>query len=114
MEMPPLQQLRLIANTQQTRGIDRMLFQCWASVEDGGPTLKEHRVNTPFLLESLVDPYHAAAKKPTTLCSANTTRQPNADSKLVHRRRLWPSTIQHWTVFSVGCGVSTGYKLTTI
>ena len=28
--------------TQQTRGIHPMLFQCWASVEDGGPTLKRH------------------------------------------------------------------------
>ena len=27
-----------------------MLFQCWASVEDGGPTLKQHRVNAPCLL----------------------------------------------------------------
>ena len=23
-----------------------MLFQCWASIEDGGPTLKQHCVNT--------------------------------------------------------------------
>ena len=27
-----------------------MLFQCWASVEDGGPTLKQLWVNTPRLL----------------------------------------------------------------
>ena len=33
---------------------------------------------------------------------------------LVHCRRLWPSTIQHWTVLSVGCCVSTEYKLTPI
>ena len=24
-----------------------MLFQCWASVEDGGPTLKQHWMNVP-------------------------------------------------------------------
>ena len=36
--------------TQQTRGIHPMLFQCWASVEDGGPTLKQHWVNAPCLL----------------------------------------------------------------
>ena len=29
-----------------------MLFQCWASVEDGGPTLKQHWVNAPCLLGS--------------------------------------------------------------
>ena len=31
---------------------------------------------------------------------------------VTHRRRLWPSTIQHWTVLPVGSGVSTEYKLT--
>ena len=25
-------------NARQTLGINPMLFQCWASVEDGGPT----------------------------------------------------------------------------
>ena len=32
---------------QQTRGIHPMLFQCWASVEDAGPTLKQHWVDAP-------------------------------------------------------------------
>ena len=36
--------------SQQTRGIHPMLLQCWASVEDGGPTLKQHWVNAPCLL----------------------------------------------------------------
>ena len=27
-----------------------MLFQCWAGVEDGGPTLKQHWVNASCLL----------------------------------------------------------------
>ena len=27
-----------------------MLFQCWASVKDGGPTLKQHWVNTSCLM----------------------------------------------------------------
>ena len=31
--------------SQQTWGIRPMLFQCRASVEDGGPTLKQHWVN---------------------------------------------------------------------
>ena len=26
-----------------------MLFQCWASVEDGRPTFKQHWVNVPCL-----------------------------------------------------------------
>ena len=30
---------------QQTRGIEPMLFQCWSTVYDGGPTLKQHWLN---------------------------------------------------------------------
>ena len=32
------------ANTQKTRGIDPMLFQCWPAVIDAGPTFKQHWV----------------------------------------------------------------------
>ena len=35
----------IMVSSQQQRGIHPMLFQCWASVEDGGPTLQRHRVN---------------------------------------------------------------------
>ena len=37
-------------STQQARDIYPMLFQCWANVEDGGPTLKQLWVNAPCLL----------------------------------------------------------------
>ena len=30
-----------------------MLFKCWASVKDGGPTLEQHWVNASFLLGRL-------------------------------------------------------------
>ena len=33
---------RIQPKSQQTRGIHPILFQCWASVEDGGPTLKQY------------------------------------------------------------------------
>ena len=33
-----------------SRGIHPMLFQCWASVEDGEPTLKQYWVNISCLL----------------------------------------------------------------
>ena len=36
--------------TQQTRDIHPMLFQCWANIEDGGPTLEQHGVNVLCLL----------------------------------------------------------------
>ena len=37
-------------SSRQTRGIHPMLFQCWASVEDVGPSLKEHLVNASCLM----------------------------------------------------------------
>ena len=40
----------MLTPTQQTRGFHPMLFQCWASVVDGGPTLKQHWVNASCLL----------------------------------------------------------------
>ena len=36
--------------TQHTRGIHPMLFQCWPTVFDAGPTLKQHWVNASCLL----------------------------------------------------------------
>ena len=38
------------AMAQQARGVDPMLVYCWASVADGGPTLKQHWFNVSFLL----------------------------------------------------------------
>ena len=35
-----------------------MLYQCWASVEDGGPTLKQHWANAPCFLK--YDIHHCA------------------------------------------------------
>ena len=32
----------LICDSQQTRYVEPMLFYCWASVADNGPTLKRH------------------------------------------------------------------------
>ena len=31
--------------TQQARGVDLMLFHCWPSVADAGPTSKQHWFN---------------------------------------------------------------------
>ena len=42
-----LQAFCLCKATQQTRGIHPMLFQCRASVEDSGPTLKQLWLNSP-------------------------------------------------------------------
>ena len=36
-------------NTQQPRDIVPMVFQCWSSVENGGPTLKQHWVNASLV-----------------------------------------------------------------
>ena len=37
-------------NRVQMRGVHPMLFQCWASIEDGGPTLKQHWVRVSCVL----------------------------------------------------------------
>ena len=49
-------------------------------------------------------------QQPSRLPPAHMTRQPHAGSTLVHRHRLWQSSMQHWTVLSDGSGVSTEYK----
>ena len=42
-----------VVYTQQTRDIDLMLVQCWATVYDAGPTLDQHRVDDSCLLGTL-------------------------------------------------------------
>ena len=50
----------IVNNSKQTRGIHPILFQCWASVEDVGPTLKRHWVKASCLLGLLkVNPQSA-------------------------------------------------------
>ena len=58
----------------QSREIHPMLFQCWASVEDGGLTLKQHWVDASCLLGR----YLILVKKP---------RWPIVGSMLGQRRR---------------------------
>ena len=36
--------------TLQPRGLDLMVFQCWASAVGGGPILKQHWVKSSWLL----------------------------------------------------------------
>ena len=40
----------LLVRYLQTRGIHPMLFQCWSTVSDAGPTLKQHWDNAPCFL----------------------------------------------------------------
>ena len=35
---------------QQARDVEPLLFKCWANVEDGGSTLKQHWLNVSCLL----------------------------------------------------------------
>ena len=42
--------IKLGNQIQQTRAVDPMLFECWASLADGGPTLKQHKVNVSCLM----------------------------------------------------------------
>ena len=40
--------------SQQTRHIETMIVQCWASVADGGTTLNHHCFNVPCLWDAIV------------------------------------------------------------
>ena len=42
--------------TLQIRNVETVLFQCWASVEDGGPTLKQHCFSVMCLLGKVYPP----------------------------------------------------------
>ena len=42
-----------MSTPQQTRDIALVFFQCWASVAEDGPTLNQHMLNVPSLLEAL-------------------------------------------------------------
>ena len=43
--------------SQQTRGVETMLFERWATVYDAVPTLKQHRFNASCLLGSRLQAY---------------------------------------------------------
>ena len=74
-----------IYNTQQTRVIHPMLFYCWSTIFDAGPTLKQHWVKASCLLDisrlSIINP-------------ANTRHWNNVSLMLAHRLRCWPSISQ--------------------
>ena len=46
---PPNKAHDFCRSSQQIRDIHPMLFQCWPTVFDAGPTLKQHWVNAPCL-----------------------------------------------------------------
>ena len=50
---------QLHAYTQQARDAESMLFRCWATVEDGGPTSKQHWHNVSCLPGSTYTLNHA-------------------------------------------------------
>ena len=54
--------------------VDLMLFRCWTSVADGGPTPKQHWFNASWLL---------------CHCSVSTRRWSNVDLMVAQRLRLW-------------------------
>ena len=56
------------ANTEQTRCFDPMLSQCWASVEDDGPTLPQQWANVLCLLGIRNISQHCVNAGPTCIC----------------------------------------------
>ena len=49
---------------QQTRHVQPMLFYCWANVEDGGPTLKQHwfNISLSYLLGLVWSLFHGVVR----------------------------------------------------
>ena len=42
--------IMIMINKEQSRDLHPMLFQCYLTVFGAGPTLKQHWVNSPYLL----------------------------------------------------------------
>ena len=56
-----------------------MLFHCWASVEDGGPALKQHQLGEFPVFTGLASP----VLRTVGLCTAGEeTKSPPGDSKV--------------------------------
>ena len=75
----------------QARGIQPMLFQCWPTVSDAGPSLKQQWVITPCFLTAALCWWRLnipAQETPDT-----TIHWPNADVMLGHRLRRWANLI---------------------
>ena len=69
--------------TQQTRHVETMMFQYWASVADIGPTLKHPCLNVSCLL---------GTQQTQNMCTAPIQRWPNV--RAVQRLRRWSNTTQ--------------------
>ena len=65
--------------SQQTRVIRPMLFQCWTSVEDAGPTLKRHWANSSCLLDKALLDCHQSESTFVIQIDADDLPQINAD-----------------------------------
>ena len=74
--------------SKEVNSVDLELFECWASVADGGPTFKQHKANAVLLrqfrdnLEDVdncivysICPFAAATPATLVLCSLATNNQ---------------------------------------
>ena len=69
--------------TQQTRHVETMMLQFWASVADVGPGLKHHCLNASCLL---------GTQQTQNMCTAPIQRWPNVGA--VQRLLRWSNTAQ--------------------
>ena len=60
--------IRVHLAIQQTRGIHTMLFQCWPTVFDAGPTLKQQWVNDQCLLGISYQPFSCRSGDISSFC----------------------------------------------
>ena len=88
--------------TQQTRGIHLMLFQCCFTVLDADPTLKQYRLNAYVDIKSTSGLGLLFAGK---WSPANTICWPNAGLMLIHRLWCWPNSNSAFGQFLVFTGM---------
>ena len=89
---------------RQTLDFDPMLFQCWASVFDAGPTLRQHWVYVSRLLHKR--PEGLPAKKKQKSIKLSLTCQKNCHKVLLHIRSYSRCGILKLLVPQIMCYVS--------
>ena len=94
----------LIGDSQQTRYVESMLFYCWASVADNGPTLKQHWLKVLCLFGHNIniithDIFFFFSKQDTlTQCCLNVGSL--SATLAQHSNNFWSTALVYWVLFS--------------
>ena len=87
----------LICDSQQTRYVEPMLFYCWASVADNGPTLKRHWLNVSCLLGHNIITFLPGKQDTLTQCFLNVG--PLSATLAQHSNNFGSTAFVYWVLF---------------